>query len=138
LTFQAQGKAALEIIVTGVYLSELDNAENQRFVKAFRSKYNRDPATYAAHQYDAIMLLDAAVREVKGDLKDASAVRAAIRKAAFKSVRGPFAFNQNHMPIQNTYVAQVAERGDGALYLKPLGTVVQGAKDQYFSKCEMK
>ena len=38
-------------------------------VETFRAKYNRDPASFAGLQYDAMMLLDAAVREVKGNLK---------------------------------------------------------------------
>jgi branched-chain amino acid transport system substrate-binding protein len=137
LTFPAQGKAALGAVITGVYLADLQNPENKRFVEAFRSKFGRDPATYAAHQYDAIMLLDSAVREVKGKLSDASALRAALKKADFKSVRGPFRFNSNHMPIQNTYVSQVDQRADGTLYLKLIGTVAEGARDEYYTKCPM-
>jgi branched-chain amino acid transport system substrate-binding protein len=138
LTFPAQGKTALGAVITGVYFADLENAENKRFVEGFRSKFRRDPATYAAHQYDAIMLLDAAVREVKGNLADSDALRAALRKASFKSVRGPFRFNTNHMPIQNTYVSQVDQRADGTLYLKVTGTISDAARDEYFTKCAMK
>jgi branched-chain amino acid transport system substrate-binding protein len=138
LTFPAQGKAALGAVITGVYFADLENAENRRFVEAFRGKFGRDPATYAAHQYDAIMLIDSAVREVKGNLSNADALRAALRKANFRSVRGPFRFNTNHMPIQNAYVSQVDQRPDGTLYLKPIGTIAEGARDDFFAKCAMK
>jgi branched-chain amino acid transport system substrate-binding protein len=138
LVFAAQGKTALGIIITGVYLASLDNPENKRFVEAFRKKFNRDPASYAAQQYDAMMLLDSAVREVKGNLKDKDAFRAALKKANFKSVRGPFRFNTNQMPIQNTYAAVVDQRPDGSLYLKTQGVINENMRDEFASKCAMK
>jgi branched-chain amino acid transport system substrate-binding protein len=75
LVFQAQGKTALGITITGVYLAAIENAENKRFVESFRAKFNRDPASYAAMQYDAMMLLDSALREVRGNLKNQEAFR---------------------------------------------------------------
>jgi branched-chain amino acid transport system substrate-binding protein len=138
LVFAAQGKTALGITVTGNYFAALDNPENRRFVESFRAKYNRDPASFAGLQYDAIMLLDAAVREVKGNLKNQEAFRAALKKANFKSIRGPFRFNTNHQPIQNSYVGVVEARADGSLYIKPLGTIAEDMRDRFASKCPMK
>jgi branched-chain amino acid transport system substrate-binding protein len=138
LVFAAQGKSALGITVTGNYFAALDNPENKRFVESFRAKYNRDPASFSGLQYDAVMLLDAAVREVKGNLKDQDAFRAALKKASFKSVRGPFRFNTNHQPIQNSYVGVVEARPDGSLYIKPLGTIAENSRDAFASKCPMR
>jgi branched-chain amino acid transport system substrate-binding protein len=138
LVFQAQGKTALGITVTGVYLHSLDNPENRRFVESFRKKFNRDPASYAAMAYDAVMLLDSAVREVKGNVKNQDAFRAALKKANFKSVRGPFKFNTNHQPIQNLYAGVVDQRPDGSLYLKLTGTVREMKGDNFATKCPMK
>ena len=138
LVFQAQGKTALGITVTGVYLHSIDNPQNRRFVESFRQKYNRDPASYAAMAYDAVMLLDSAVREVKGNLKDQDAFRAALKKANFKSVRGPFKFNRNHQPIQNLYAGVVDQRPDGSLYLKLTGTIREMKGDNFAAKCAMK
>jgi branched-chain amino acid transport system substrate-binding protein len=138
LVFGAQGKTALGITVTGNYFAALDNPENKRFVEAFRAKYNRDPASFSGLQYDAVMLLDAAVREVKGNLKDQDAFRAALKKASFKSIRGPFRFNTNHQPIQNSYVGVVEARADGSLYIRPLGTIAESSRDAFASKCPMK
>ncbi len=138
MTLPGQGKAAEGIAITGVYFADLDNAENRKFVEAFRARFKRDPSAYAAQQYDAMMLIDSAVRELKGNIQDDDAFRAALRKANFKSVRGPFKFNNNHMPILNTYVAEVAERPNGGLYLKPLGVVAENAKDEFAPKCAMK
>jgi branched-chain amino acid transport system substrate-binding protein len=138
LVFAAQGKTALGITITGVYLSEIDNPENRKFVQSFRAKFNRDPASYAAMAYDAVMLLDSAVREVKGNIKNQEAFRAALKKANFKSVRGPFKFNHNQQPIQNTYAGIVDQRQDGSLYLKLTGTIQEMRGDNFAAKCGMK
>ena len=138
LVFQAQGKTALGIYVTGVYFADIDNPENRRFVDTFRKKFNRDPASYAAMAYDATMLLDSAVREVKGNLKNQEAFRAALKKANFKAVRGPFKFNHNQQPIQNTYAGIVEARKDGSLYIRRTGVIQEMRPDNFASKCSMK
>src|SRR5262249_13409955 len=71
----------------------LDNPRNKKFVDAFRAKYGYQPSEYAAVSYDTVYLIDSAVRAVKGKVEDRSAVVAAVEKADFQSVRGPFKFN---------------------------------------------
>jgi branched-chain amino acid transport system substrate-binding protein len=137
LLFAAQGKTALGITITSNYFAALDNPENRKFVDSFRAKFNRDPATFAAFQYDAVMLIDAAVREVKGDIKNQDAFRAALRKASFKSLRGPFRFSRNHQPVQNAYAGVVEARADGNLYIKTLGTIRENSPDNFAAKCPM-
>ena len=68
---------------------------------------------YAFQAYDAALLIDSAVRAVKGNLTDKDALRAALKKADFKSLRGSFKFNNNHYPIQDFYLVKVAKRPDG-------------------------
>ena len=138
LVFAAQGKTALGITITGNYFAALDNPENKKFVEAFNARHKRDPASFSGLAYDAVMLIDAAVREVKGNLKDQDAFRAALRKASFKSIRGPFRFNTNHQPIQNSYVGVVEARPDGSMYIKPIATLAENARDAYAAKCPMK
>lgn len=138
LVFQAQGKTALGITVSGVYFAALDNPQNRKFVESFRAKFDRDPASFAAMTYDAVMLLDSAVREVKGNIGNQDAFRAALKKANFQSVRGPFRFNTNQQPIQNTYVGVVEARKDGSLYIKPVGEIRELAPDSFAAKCPMK
>lgn len=138
LVFQAQGKTAIGIGVTGVYFASIDNPENRRFVDAFRKKFNRDPASYAGMTYDAMMLLDSAVREVKGDVTKQDAFRAALKRANFKAVRGPFKFNHNQQPIQNTYIGVVEAGKDGSPFIKLTGKVQEMRADNFASKCAMK
>lgn len=138
LVFQAQGKAALGINIGAIYFADLDNPENRRFVRDFRAKFGRDPASFAGFAYDAMMLLDAAVREVKGDIKNQDAFRAALRKANFRSIRGAFKFNTNHQPIQDFHITVVAERPDSSLYLKQIATAARDVQDEFVGKCSMK
>ena len=138
LVFQAQGKTAIGTSITAHYMHSIDNPENKRFVEAFRKKYNRDPAGYAANQYDAVMLLDSALKAVKGNLKDQDALRAALKKADFKSVRGPFRFNNNHHPIMNSYLGVVDARQDGSLQLRMTNVIAENLQDNYATKCPMK
>jgi branched-chain amino acid transport system substrate-binding protein len=138
LQFPAQGKAAIGLTISGHYFAALDNPANKRFVSDFRAKHKRDPSMFAANQYDGIMLLDAALREVKGNFKNEAAFRAALRKANFSSVRGSFKFNSNHMPIMDNYISVVEARADGSLYLKPLSIIAENIRDEYAPKCPMK
>jgi branched-chain amino acid transport system substrate-binding protein len=56
-------------LVEGIYFPQpafdvLDEQEHvQRFVKAFRAKYNHDPDIYAAHAYDTMRLVMQVVRQ---------------------------------------------------------------------------
>ena len=78
---------------------------------------------FAALQYDEIKLLDHAVAAVRGKVENKDAFRAALRKADFHSIRGPFRFNNNHFPIQNVYICKCAELEGGRIGNEVLGTV---------------
>jgi len=138
LTFPAEGASALGVIQSTSWNVELDNPQNKKFVAAFIKKYGRRPAIFAALQYDAIMLLNAAVAQVKGKIEDKDAFRAALRKADFASIRGPFKFNNNHFPIQNIYVTEVEKDGQGGMRLALKGTAATGWQDDYHQDCPMK
>jgi branched-chain amino acid transport system substrate-binding protein len=138
LTFPAQGDAALGIIMGTNWTADLDNAANKKFVASFITKYGRLPATFAALQYDAIKLIDAAVKDVGGKIEDKDAVRAALRKADFQSVRGPFKFNNNHYPIQNLYLMEVKKDAKGGLIAARKDTAAQDWQDPYHQECPMK
>ena len=95
------------------WVQDLDNDVNKRFVADFRKKYGRYPSYYSAQHYDAGMLINSAVVALKGDLSNKDAVRDALRKADFKSVRGSFRYNHNHFPIQNFYLQEVVKDDAG-------------------------
>ena len=122
---------------TAHWTHDLDNAANKKFVADYRQKFNRYPAVYAAQAYDVIMSLDAAVRELNGDVSNKEAVIAALRKANFDSVRGPFTFGVNHYPIQDYYLRVVEKNADGDITNKLVKTVMQKHQDAYVNDCKM-
>jgi branched-chain amino acid transport system substrate-binding protein len=116
----------------------MDNAANKKFVAEFEKAYNRLPTGYAASGYDTAMLIDSAVRKVKGRIEDKDALRAAIKSAEFQSVRGNFKFGPNQFPVQNYYLQVVSKGGQGRIAHKTLGTVLQNRADAYAQDCKMK
>ena len=138
LTFPAQGDAAVGLIMGTNWTADLDNAANKKFVAAFSAKYNRLPATFAALGYDAVKLIDSAVKDVGGKIENKDAVRAALRKANFQSVRGSFKFNNNHYPIQDLYIMEVKKDEKGNLRAVLKDTAVKDWQDPYHQECPMK
>jgi branched-chain amino acid transport system substrate-binding protein len=134
--FKAQGDAALGLITGTHWNEQFDIPENKEFVANYREAYGHTPSTYAASQYDAVILLDAAIKQA-GGFKDRDALRAALKAAPFKSVRGAFAFNTNQFPIQNIYMQQVEKDASGEMYQKLLGMAAADVKDPYFQDCSM-
>lgn len=133
----AIGDDAVGVKSANVWSVDFTNDVNKRFVGDFSKKNGFLPNDYAAHTYDAIMLIDAAVRDVKGKLSDKDGLRNALRKAKFKSNRGDFKFNTNHFPIQNYYIREVIKDGSGTLVTKTIETAMTDQKDAYFQDCKM-
>jgi branched-chain amino acid transport system substrate-binding protein len=82
------------------------------------------------------MLIDSAVRAVKGNLSDVKAVSAALRKADFKSLRGPFKFNVNGYPIEDFYLTKVVKRDDGKYWTSIVEKVLANNSDPYAKDCK--
>jgi branched-chain amino acid transport system substrate-binding protein len=132
------GEAMLGVFDAAHWALDLDNAANRKFVAAFEKEYRRLPTVYASQGYDAALLIDAAVRDVKGRVEDVEAVRKALRAAKFESVRGPFRFNRNQYPIQNYYLRIVGRDAQGRLVNKTMGTIFKDHGDAYVQECQMK
>ncbi len=137
-TIAAVGEPMLGLFSGAPWAHDLGNAANQKFVAEFRKTYKRYPTFYAAQAYDAILAIDAAVRDVKGNVQDKPAVLKALKAANFESVRGPFKYGNNNYPIQDYYLLVVAKNGDGAITNRTIGTVLKDHRDAYFSQCAMK
>jgi branched-chain amino acid transport system substrate-binding protein len=138
-TLPAQKDAALGMYGGANWAPNLDNPQNKAFVEAYEKEYGGAvPATYAFQAYDAAMLIDSAVGAVKGDLSNKDALRAALMKADFKSLRGGFKFNTNHYPIQDFYLVKVAKRADGKFETEIEKKVFSNYGDHYAKDCTMK
>jgi branched-chain amino acid transport system substrate-binding protein len=137
-TMPALREAAVGATFGAMWDAALDTPENRAFVSAFNIRYKRLPSEYAATGYDAARLLDAALRKAGAQAGDKRALAAAVKAAGaeFKSVRGPFRFNKNNMPVQNYYAFQVANEA-GKPTVKLLGTPLTAHADSYQSKCNL-
>jgi branched-chain amino acid transport system substrate-binding protein len=58
-----------------------------------------------------------------------------MRKVDFPSIRGPFKYNVNGIPIQNFYKREVVSGPDGKPMIKTAGVVFKNHKDSYWQKC---
>jgi branched-chain amino acid transport system substrate-binding protein len=138
ISIPAVKDAALGNYETRFWSPDLKNAANQKYVTDYRKKYGKMPVFYGAQSYDGIMLIDSAVRAVKGNLSDIKGMVAAMRKANFSSVRGPFTYNVNHHPIQNFYLLKTEKVASGELEMHIQKTIFEKHKDSYFQDCKMK
>ncbi len=136
-TLPAQGDAALGMLAGSNWAPNLDTPANKAFMTAFEADYHYVPATYAFQAYDAVMLIDSAVRAVHGKLDDTAAVRAALLKADFKSLRGAMTFSNNGFPVQDFYLTKVAKRADGKYQTEIVQTVYTKFADDYAKECPL-
>ena len=138
ITLPQQGDLALGTLGAQEWVNDLPNEQNKRYVADFKKKHNTYPSYYGAQSYDAIMLMASAAEALKGDLSNKDKVRAELKKANFKSLRGDFKYNTNQFPIQNFYIQETVKDPAGMMTVKTIATAVKDAKDPYFEKCPMK
>jgi branched-chain amino acid transport system substrate-binding protein len=136
-TLPALKTLAVGAVTGGSYATDLKNPENERFVSGFVAAYGRLPSLYAAQSYDAAKLLDSAITKVNGDISNLPAFRAALKKADFNSVSGPFRYNTNHFPIRDFFRVDVAKDASGQAVFVTKATVLKGHADSYALKCPL-
>jgi len=138
-TLPALREAAVGQYEARFWSPDLDVPASKKYVADFEKKYGYTPSYYGAQSYDAIMLIDSAVRATKGNTKDTKALVAAMRKANYNSIRGPFKFNNNQHPIQDFYLLQAvkANNKDGVA-MKIVQKAFEKHEDAYHQDCKMK
>ena len=135
---QAVKDAALGVKNGSQWSHDLDNPANGQFVAAFRKAYSRTPTLYASQGYEAARLLGSALKAVGGDVNKLDALRSAIRKADFDSVRGKFSFSANQHPVQDIYIREVVKGADGKFTNRTLKAVFTDHANVYVNQCKMK
>ena len=135
---QAVKDAALGVKNGSQWSHDLDNPANRQFVAAFRQTYGRTPTLYASQGYDAARLLGSALKQVNGDVGDVNALRKAIRRADFDTVREKFAFSANQHPVQDIYIREVVKAADGTYTNRAVKAVFKDHSNVYVEQCKMK
>ena len=134
-TLPAQQDAAVGMLGGSNWAPNLDTPQNKKFVAAYEAPYNSVPGSYSMHAYDAALLIDNALKATGGKMDNKDAVRAAIRKADFKSLRGDFKFGTNGFPIQDFYLVKAAKRSDGKFQTEIVEKVFDDYTDAYAKEC---
>ncbi len=137
-TLPAQQDAALGFFGGANWAPDLNTPQNKAFVAAYERDYKAVPGSYAFQAYDAASLIDSGLAATKGSTSDKNALRAALMKADFKSLRGAFRFNTNHYPIQDFYLVKVAKRPDGKFETEIVDKVFSNYADTHDKDCKMK
>lgn len=137
-TLPAQKDDAVGFLAGANWAPNMDTPENKAFVTAYEAAYGSVPGTYAMQAYDAALLIDSALKATGGKTADAAALRAALEKADFKSLRGKFKFGTNHYPVQDFYLVKVAKRADGKYQTEIAEKVFSDYVDVYAKDCQMK
>ena len=138
ITLPQQKELALGTLGAQEWVNDLPNEQNKKYVADFKKKHGVYPSYYGAQSYDSIMLIASAAEALKGDLSNKDKVRAEMKKANFKSLRGDFKYNTNQFPIQNFYIQEAVKDPEGMMTVKTIATAVKDGKDPYYEKCPMK
>ena len=139
ISLKALGDTALGINLSFHWNSDFDNPANKKFMEAWQKKYGVDriPTYYASQGYDTALAIGAALKAVKGDLRNADAFRTAMLKADFESIRGPFKFGNNQHPVQDWYSGRVEKDANGKPIIKTLAKIMSNQGDAYAKDCKI-
>jgi branched-chain amino acid transport system substrate-binding protein len=113
------------IVVVSSYMEALNTPANQNFLKLYTAKYpNRPPSQEHAFGWPGMQFLDAALKQVNGDMSDTQKFLTALYATTVDSPRGSLKLDEHHDEIGDTFVFQF-EPGTNGPTEKPLQTYSQ-------------
>ena len=95
------------------YAVDSDSPAVQKFVNAFRAKYNKDPNSFAALGYDSLYMIRDAI--ARAGSNDSTAVRDALEQTQGDYVTGRLSFDEKRNPIKAAVMLEMIRDSDGAL-----------------------
>ena len=131
IKLQGMGDAAIGLITMHHYNADLTNAQNKKFVAAWKKDFGADstPDFTAAGGYDGMAAIVHAVQATKGKMDGDDAVKSLLGWK-FDSPQGPIMIDPETRDIvMNEYLSEVVKGPDGKLHEKQLA-VVPSVKDQ--------
>jgi branched-chain amino acid transport system substrate-binding protein len=135
-TLPAQQDAALGMFGGMTWAPDADNPQSRKFVDDYLAAYGAMPGSYAMQAHDAAALIGSALDATKGETADKAALREAMRRAEFKSLRGDFRFGANNFPIQDFYLVKAGKRPDGRYQTEIVEKVFDDQADDYAKECK--
>jgi branched-chain amino acid transport system substrate-binding protein len=125
IKLQSMGDAAVGLITMHHYNADLDNAENKKFVAAWKETYGPDstPDFVGVGAYDGMAAIVHAIHATKGKMDGTAAVKS-LEGWKYDSPQGPIMIDpQTRDIIMNEYMVEVVKGSDGKLHLKKIGEV---------------
>ncbi len=136
---QAMGASAAGLVTMHHYHADLENAENKRFVEAWKKEYGAasTPDFMAVAGYDGMAAIVHVVQTLKGKI-DADKALDALKGWKFNSPRGPISIDPATRDIvMNEYLSEAVMK-DGRIYQKVIGkidAVKDACKEQKIGPC---
>jgi len=112
-------QAGIGTTTSFTWSTEADGGENRPFIEAFQKAYTDDethqpitPDGYATEMWDAMHVLEDALKVTNGSVKDVNAFVAALEAVSFQGPGGAFAFDRStHNPVRDMYIREVRASG---------------------------
>ena len=136
LTLGPIGKAAVGSYHTNYWAADDKRPSNQKFWKSYVAKYKKPPSHFAAQAYDGPRLIAAALKKQGGFDGNVLKLSKTLRKTSYDSIRGPYKYNINGIPIQNFYKREVVLGADGRPAIVTRTVVFNNARDSYWRTCK--
>ena len=133
----ASGEAALGVVTGGHWTLDLPQKANKDFAANFQKEYGRPASLYSEQGYTTALVIDAAVRSVQGKIEDKVAFRKALETIRLEAPRGPFSFDVDHSPVQNTYLRKVEKSEKGELVNRTQKMIGRGLPARGATACSM-
>ncbi len=106
------GDEAIGVVTGGWYAAGIDTPENKRFVAAVNKDYGADPGYYTLGAYSAGVLVEAAVKAVKGRIEDKDAFMKALKNpGTVHDPRGAWRLDEYGNPVMPIYIRKVERKG---------------------------
>jgi branched-chain amino acid transport system substrate-binding protein len=107
-----QGDAAEGVVTVQEYSNTIDNAASQDFIEAWTEEFGSAPNAWNEQGYVAAMAIAAALEATDGEASG-SDLAEAIRSVELDAPRGTVTFDDEGQVVQQLYIAEVREEGDG-------------------------
>jgi branched-chain amino acid transport system substrate-binding protein len=133
----AKVNSVLGSIAVEAWVQDLPFPANRKFVDGFKAKYGRLPSNYAAQAYDFILATKAGIEKSGGDPHAVDKIAAQMHKADYDSIRGPFHYSINGMPVNPFYAEKVVALPDGTWTWQTVDKISDGEEDPFVKDCKL-
>lgn len=107
------GTEVLNGFYSNHYAVDSSDEAVQKYVAAFKNRYNREPTSFAALAYDSVYMLKDAI--LKAGTTDVAKVRDAFEATEGDYVTGHLTFDAKHNPVKSAVMLELVEGSDGKL-----------------------